>query len=150
MHDIKKILVPTDFSKDTVRILDTAALIARKFGAVIHLVFVVESLDAYAGFAVPHPSLENLEKDLLNRAKGKMEEFIAGLPKALTPHHNVILNGKVPEQIINYADIEECDLIVIGTRACKEVHRTLFGSVTERVIRTATCPVLSMNPCPEG
>ncbi|MFZ5774425.1 MAG: universal stress protein [Thermodesulfobacteriota bacterium] len=147
MNDIKKILVPTDFSQDTVRVLETAATIARKFGASIHLAFVVESLDAYAGFAVPHPSLSKLEQDLLERAGRKMEEFAAAHASKEIPCVTTILHGKVPEQIVRHAAMEGIDLIVIGTRTCKEVQRALFGSVTERVVRTASCPVLTMNPC---
>ena len=147
MTDIKKILVPTDFSEHANRVLQAAIMIARKFGAAIEVVFVVESLDAYAGFAVPHLPLENLEKELLERAKRKMAEFIGENMAKDIPHASAVLNGKVPEEIVRHAEAQGCDLIMIGTQTCKGVEKALFGSVTERVIKTAHCPVLSMNPC---
>ena len=147
MNNITKILVPTDFSEHSNKVLQSAAMIARKFGAAIELVFVVESLDAYAGFAVPHLPLENLEKDLLDRAKRKMTEFVnEHMPKDI-PNASAVLNGNVPKEIVRHAKAQGCDLIMIGTQTCKGVEKTLFGSVTERVIKTAHCPVLSMNPC---
>jgi nucleotide-binding universal stress UspA family protein len=147
MNDIKKILVPTDFSEHSSRVLQSAIMIARKFGAAIEVVFVVESLDAYAGFAVPHLPLENLEKELLERAKRKMSEFIDENMAKDIPHASAVLNGKVAEKIVRHAEAQGCDLIMIGTQTCKGVEKSLFGSVTERVIKTANCPVLSMNPC---
>lgn len=147
MHDIKKILVPTDFSDHSNRVLQSALMIARKFEAAIEVVFVVESLDAYAGFAIPHLPLENLEKDLLERAKHKMTEFVNENMPPDIPHTSAVLNGKVPEEIVRHAKATDCDLIMIGTQTGKGVEKALFGSVTERVIKSAHCPVLSMNPC---
>ncbi|HIJ89679.1 MAG: universal stress protein [Desulfobulbaceae bacterium] len=147
MTDIKKILVPTDFSEHSNKVLQSASMIARKFGASIEVVFVVESLDAYAGFAVPHLPLENLEKDLIERAKRKMKDFIEANMEKDIPHASAVLNGNIPKEIVRHAKAEGCDLIMIGTQTCKGVEKTLFGSVTERVIKTADCPVLSMNPC---
>jgi nucleotide-binding universal stress UspA family protein len=147
MNDIKKILVPTDFSEHSNRVLQSAIMIARKFEAAIEVVFVVESLDAYAGFAVPHLPLENLEKDLLERAKRKMAEFIEEHVAHDVPHASAVLNGNVPGEIVRHAKATDCDMIMIGTQTCKGTEKALFGSVTERVIKTAHCPVLSMNPC---
>jgi nucleotide-binding universal stress UspA family protein len=147
MNNISKILVPTDFSEHSNRVLQAATMIARKFGAAVELVFVVESLDAYAGFAVPHLPLENLEKGLVERAKRKMTEFLAENLDKDIPHASAVLNGNVPKEIVRHAEAQGCDLIMIGTQTCKGVEKTLFGSVTERVLKTAHCPVLSMNPC---
>jgi len=147
MKDIKKIMVPVDFSEQTDPIIQSAEMIAKKFEATIHVVFVVESLAAYAGFAIPHPHLDTLEKDLLVRAERKMTEFLGDFLDPRTPHTSVILRGNVAAELAGYAKQEGIDLIIIGTRNCKAIEKTLFGSVTERVIKTAPCPVLSMNPC---
>jgi len=147
MDTITKILVPTDFSPHSNRVLQSAIMIARKFEAAIEVVFVVESLDAYAGFAVPHLPLENLEKELLDRAKRKMTEFSTENMPLDLPHASAVLTGKVAGEIVRHAKATGCDMIMIGTQTCKGVEKTLFGSVTERVIKTAHCPVLSMNPC---
>lgn len=147
MNDIKKILVPTDFSEHSNRVLQSAIMIARKFGSAIEVVFVVESLDAYAGFAIPHLPLETLEKDLIERAKHKMTDFLEENMANDIPYTSAVLNGNVPKEIVRHAETKNCDLIIIGTQTCKGVEKALFGSVTERVIKSASCPVLSMNPC---
>lgn len=147
MHEIKKILVPTDFSAHSNRVLQAAIMFARKFEATIEVIFVAERLDAYAGFAVPHLPLENLEKELVERAKRKMTEFIEENMASDVPHTGTVLRGNVPEEIVRHAKAAGCDLIMIGTQTCKGVGKTMFGSVTERVLKTAECPVLSMNPC---
>ena len=147
MEEIRKILVPVDFSEDSGKVLKTAAMIAGKFGAAVDVVFVVESLAAYAGFAVPHLPLADLERDLLTRAERKMDEFLDTHTDGKIPCAGRVLSGKAAEQIVKYAGAEKCDLIVMGTRTCGASHKALFGSVTDRVIKTAPCPVLSMNPC---
>lgn len=147
MTDFKKILVPVDFSEHSVNILNSARAIAQKFTAAVEVVFVVEGLAPYAGFVVPHISLDNMEKDLITRAEGKMDDFMEENGDTSVPHSSKVLNGKIAEQIVLYCEKAGCDLIVIGTHACKGLEKTLFGSVTERVLKTAPCPVLTLNPC---
>lgn len=148
MKEIKKILVPVDFSENSGKILQTAAMIAGKFDAVIEVVFVVESLAAYAGFAIPHLPLAELEKDLLSRAERKLDEFLNHHRDKNIPHTGKVPRGNIAEEIVRYAKAEHCDLIIMGTRSCRgSAQKALFGSVTARVITTAPCPVLSMNPC---
>ncbi|HIJ78476.1 MAG: universal stress protein [Desulfobulbaceae bacterium] len=147
MKDIKKILVPIDFTAHSEKIVESAALVAGKFEALLEVVFVVETLEGYAGFAVPHISLDNLEKDLINRAQNKMEDFINDFPHKNISFNGKVLYGKVAEQIVNHAEAEGCDLIVIGTQTCRGLEKMIFGSVTEKVIKSAACPVLTLNPC---
>ncbi len=147
MQEIKTILVPIDFSAQTNSVLQSACMVARKFGAAIHVIFVVELLDAYTGFAVPHLPLESLEGELFNRAEKMMAEVIAQEMDPKVPCTSRVLKGKIAEEIVTYAREAGCDLIVISTHACRGVERAIFGSVTDRVIKTASCPVLSMNPC---
>ncbi len=147
MSDINKILVPIDFTEFSSKIVEYAETIAEKFGAEIEVLFVVESLESYAGFAVPHISLDVMEKDLIDRAEAKMEDFLEANISPNISRSGKVLNGIIAEQIINYAQTHSSDLIVMGTHACKGIERALYGSVTERVVKTAPCPVLSMNPC---
>ena len=142
MNDIKKILVPTDFSEDSKKILQSAIMIARKFDAAIDVVFVVASLDAYADFASPPVPLEKLEKDLCARANRKMIEFIEENMAKDIPHTSVVLNGNVPQEIVRHAQTAGHDLIMVGAHDCKKV--------TERVIKTAQCSVLSIQPSMQG
>jgi nucleotide-binding universal stress UspA family protein len=147
MKDIKKIIAPIDFTTHSENIVESAALVASKFNALIEVVFIVESLEGYAGFAVPHISLDNLEKDLISRAQNKMDDFIKDFADKNIPLSGKVLYGNVAEQIVSHADDQGCDLIVIGTHTCRGLEKILFGSVTEKVVKTASCPVLTLNPC---
>lgn len=139
MNDIKKILVPTDFSEHSKKVLQSAIMIARKFDAAIDVVFVVASLDAYADFAVLPMPLEKLEKDLHGRASRKMTDFIEENMAKDIPHTSVVINGNVPQEIVRHAKTVGYDLIMIGAHDCK--------NVTEQVIKIAPCSVLSIQPC---
>jgi nucleotide-binding universal stress UspA family protein len=62
-----------------------------------------------------------------------------------SPFESSILWGQAAERIINYAEIENFDLIVIGTHGHTGLDKMLFGSVAEKVIKLAPCPVLTIN-----
>lgn len=146
MNEITKILVPIDFSKNAPKILKSAVYVAKKFDAELRIVYVVESLDAYAGFAVPHISLTKLEEELRIGAENKMTDFIEENTPQGIAYKDKVLVGDVAEEIKNYADNEQCDLIIIGTHGYKGLEKTLFGSVAEKVLKVAPCPVLTINP----
>lgn len=146
MDKITKILVPVDFSKNAPKILNSAAYVAEKFAAELCIVYVVESLNAYTGFAIPHISLTKFEEELRKSAENKMAEFIEENTPEGVAHKNKVLTGDVAEEIKNYADNEKCDLIIIGTHGYKGLEKTLFGSIAEKVLKVAPCPVLTINP----
>ena len=149
MTEIKKILLAIDFSQNAPKILDSAAHIAKKFDAELCIVHVVESLNDYAGFAVPHISLHKLEEDLLKGAESKMAGFVEEQMEDLKisiPYKDKVLSGDVAAEIKKYVEQEQCDLIIIGTHGYKGLEKTLFGSVAEKVLKAAPCPVLTINP----
>jgi len=146
MKEIKKILVPVDFSNNSPKLLDAAVYLAKNFNARLEVVYVVESLDNYSGFAVPHISLENFEQELREAAERKMEAFLEDNLEEGIAHDARILSGDVPAEITRHAKDAGCDLIVIATHGYKGLEKALFGSVAERVVKTAPCPVLTINP----
>ena len=149
MTNIKKILVAIDFSENASKIVDSAFFFANKLGAELSIVHVVEGLDKYSGFVIPHISLGNLEQDLLKGAELKMEDFIdehlAG-KKTPVPYKYKVLVGDVGDELKKYAAQENCDLLIIGTHGHKGLEKTLFGSIAEEVLKSAPCPVLTVNP----
>lgn len=149
MLEIKKIVVAVDFSENAAKVLRAATHFANKFGAELCIVHVVESLVDYKGFVVPHISLEKLEEDLIKSAERKMADFVEEEMAALktsVPYKDAVLSGDVPEELKKYVDQEQCDLIIIGTHGYKGLEKTLFGSVAEKVLKAAPCPVLTINP----
>jgi nucleotide-binding universal stress UspA family protein len=137
MLSIKKILVPTDYSDAAENALRYAIDLAEKIGAEIELVHAWQ-LSAYAS-----PSSElakGMERDL--------SKDLEGLARRYSGHHVVIRRhlrmGPPYAEIIDAAKELGCDLIVMGTTGRTGLEHFLLGSVAERVVRMAECPVLTV------
>ena len=141
--DIKRILVPLDFSTSSRRALDYAVGVARQFDASLHLVHVCEvpsmmtaSMDAYAiAYADWSQRLgEEAERELV-----KITASIKGLMVTTE-----VLFGGAASAIIEAAETNNADLIVMGTHGHGAVMHLMMGNVAERVVRGAPCPVLTV------
>ena len=141
--DIRKILVPTDFSANSEAALDYAAAMARKFGAAIYLLHVCEvpamitgSMDAYA------IAYTDWSRNLGDEA----ERALAGLAGRFTgiPLSSEILFGNPARCIITAAKTNDADLIVMGTHGHGPVMHLMMGNVAERVVRMSPVPVLTV------
>ncbi len=146
MKEFRKIMVPVDFSENSNTLLRDAADIAEKFGAELSVVFVVQSFEDYSGFFVPHIPINQFEEELFRGATEKMEKFLAENLKTGIPCHSKILQGDVAETLVEFATANDISLIIMGTHGYKGLEKVLFGSVAERVVKTAPCPVLTINP----
>jgi nucleotide-binding universal stress UspA family protein len=145
MKPIKKVLIPIDFSSNAKKIFLSGVEMAKQFDAQIHILYVAQTLQNYEGFFVPHRPISELEGELVQGAERKMEAFLAENQGAVRCQSKVLL-GDVAEEIVNYARQENIDMIIMGTHGYKGLERALFGSVAEKVVKTARCPVLTINP----
>ena len=145
MKEIKKVLVPVDFSENSQKILQQAVFFAEKLHAGVAVVFVVQSIDDYSGFFVPHMPIAQFEDELLASARKKMDSFLAENLKGVA-HESAVLAGDVAEEIIRSVAEMGAGMIIMGTHGYKGVEKILFGSVAEKVVKTAPCPVLTINP----
>lgn len=141
--DIKKILVPTDFSANSEPALDYAAAMARKFDAAIHLLHVCEvpammtgSMDAYA---IAYTDWSQDLGDEAERALLRLEGRFTGIPVT-----NEVVFGNPARCIIAAAKTDEVDLIVMGTHGHGPVMHLMMGNVAERVVRMSPVPVLTV------
>ena len=146
MKEIKKILVPVDFSENSQKVLRMAADVAGRFKAELIVIFVVQSFDDYSGFFVPHIPIIQLEEEMVKSAEEKMKSFAAETLNGSVPHSTAVLSGDVVEEINRFAGEEKADMIVMGTHGYKGLDKILFGSVAEKIVKTAPCPVLTINP----
>ena len=146
MNKIEKILVPIDFSENSAKVLDTAIFFAEKFNAKLFVVFVMQTLEDYSGFFVPHMPIAQFEEEMRQSAEKKMGSFIEENMKKGVPHDATVLNGDIAEELINYAKDKDTDLIIMGTHGYKGLEKVLFGSVADKVVKLAPCPVLTVNP----
>ena len=147
LKNVKKILVPVDFSDNSKKVFKEAVNVAGKFDAELVCLFVVQSFDDYSGFYVPHMPIVQFQDEMQASAEKKMIEFLEdNLPTGQAGSSKVIV-GDVGDEIVAFAAREKIDMIVMGTHGYKGLERVLFGSVAEQVVKTAPCPVLTVNPC---
>ncbi len=146
MQKISKILVPVDFSKASIKILQYACFVGKQFNATLQILYVVEGLDKYSSISIPHISFTELEKELLQSSETKMEVFLEENMDQSISHESKVLVGDIAENIKSVAAETETDLIIMGTQGYRGLEKALFGSVAEVVVKTAPCPVLSINP----
>ncbi|MCK5192249.1 MAG: universal stress protein [Desulfobulbaceae bacterium] len=143
---VDKILVPVDFSENSNKIARYGAFVAKQFGAEIHLLFVAQIFQDYSEFFVPHMPVIQFEEDLVASAENRMVSFVEeNLEKDFTGSVKV-LAGDAAETILEYAQEQEIDMIVMGTHGYKGLEKVLFGSVAEKVVKMSSCPVLTVNP----
>ena len=151
IRDIKHIVTPIDFSENSKLIADSAAFMAGKYGAAFHLVFVVQNFEDYSGFFVPQMHMPNLEDELLSGAEERMLRFMNDYEKdyiglGVSEIKTKVLMGDVAEQIVEYSNEIHADMIIMGTHGYKGLEKIMFGSVADKVVRSALCPVTTINP----
>lgn len=141
----KKILCPVDFSEFTDETLAYAVDIAKKYQSELHLLHVIPNLNyftPYESFLTPE-NLVAVEKNIENEIN---DDFDKILNKLDVPAKKIIKNGAAFVEIIEYAASESIDLIIMGTHGRSGIKHVLIGSVAEKTIRKATCPVLTVRP----
>ncbi len=147
---IKTVVTPIDFSDNAGLIVESAAYMAGTFGASLHVVFVVQNFEDYSGFFVPQMNVPNIEHELYIGAQEQMESFCKEhsnyFNKAGVQIASQVLVGDVAEKIVEYAGENDADMIVMGTHGYKGLERIMFGSVADKVVKSATCPVMTINP----
>jgi nucleotide-binding universal stress UspA family protein len=150
---MKKILVPTDFSTEADYALEVAAKIAAKTGAGIELLHVIEDLPhqtfSPAGDYVPQDPMDKLfVRKLIERAHEQLHERMRNSKlEGIELTHEVKVGNVFKHLGQSIAD-EKVDLTVMGTKGASGLHEILVGSNTEKVVRYAKCPVLSVREKP--
>ncbi|WP_432738249.1 universal stress protein [Maridesulfovibrio sp. FT414] len=145
MATIKKILCAVDFSDHSPVVADYASTLAKTMGAEIMCLYVAPSLDQYVGFHVPPSSIENFVGEIVTGADSTMETFIEENFKGMNVNGKVV-TGYAAEEILSIAESEGIDLVIMGTHGRAGIDRILFGSVAEKVVKSAKCPVLTIRP----
>lgn len=145
MSRITRLVVPTDFSPASNIAFDYALELAVREGASIHLLHVVDD----ASYAAAYPDgmfveLPGLRERLIAEAIARLDEAVRTGEAAkvtITPH---VLIGRPAPSITQEAGNCGADLIVMGTHGRSGFAHLMLGSVAERVLRTAQCPVLTV------
>lgn len=146
MVRITRILVPTDFSDTSDAALRYARTLADTFGASLHLIHAFD--DPYAAGALA-PEVygtipEELRESALRAAETNLRERLPEVDQERLRGSREIVMGAPAPAIVKYATGNDVDLIVMGTHGRGGVAHLLLGSVAEKVVRTAPCPVLTV------
>ena len=143
MIALKKILVPTDFSECSAAAVSYGRALATAFGAELHLLHVVQDpyTQPWAAEAFPAP-LGDLLQEWEQQAEARLKTLIPETERATSIAATVI--GSPFYEIVRYAAEHNVDLIVIGTHGRGPLGHMLLGSVAEKVVRKAPCPVLTV------
>ncbi len=145
MIDLHRILVPTDFSKSSDNALTYAVAFAEKFGASIHLLHVVQDLALFIPEAImASPPLTAPVEQFRAAAREALDRAIGGLNRPGLTVHPEVGEGVPAEEIIRVARERDVDLIVMGTHGHTGLAHVLLGSICEKVVRRAPCPVLTV------
>jgi len=140
----KRILVGCDFSSDSDLAFKNSLSMAQEFQSELHMVHVVEPSGYKDLFKMPAESGDKFKEDLFDMIKGRLKSMVPDEALNWLTLNTHLLVGKPYDEIIRYAEINDMDLIVLGIRGHGMVEDLLVGSTTDRVIRRAPCPVLSI------
>ncbi|HHM23969.1 MAG TPA: universal stress protein [Bacteroidetes bacterium] len=142
--EVKNILVPVDFSTYSAEALKYAVSVGELYGSRLHLLYVVEEPVYPAFYSSGTFNALQILSDLPQRAKRAMTKFLKENAPTELKVVKEVRDGKPEDEILQYADEKKIDLIVMATHGLSGLDRFLLGSTTERVIRKAKCPVLSV------
>lgn len=144
MIEIKSILFPTDFSECSSQALLYAVDIAKRYGSKVYILHVVYDISKAVDQYVSPLAIEEMYKDIIQRAKEEIEKFSYDELTSLIDIERIVITGIPHEEIINFVNKHNIDLIVMGTHGRKGIDRILFGSTAANVVRFAPCPVLTV------
>jgi nucleotide-binding universal stress UspA family protein len=141
---LKKVLVPTDFSESAKHAFTYGVSFAREYKAELVLLHVVENLTVgYASDLFPVPMAEVFQ-EISGYAKAELAKLAEEARQKGIAVSELVAQGKPSAEIIRYAAENGVDMIVLGTHGKGMLDQALFGSTTERVVRRAPCPVLTV------
>ena len=146
-HEIKlkKILVGCDFSPDSGQAFNHALSLAQEFEAELHLAHVIEPPAQPDLHKVDKPVSEEIQQDYRDFLTQKLKDMVPEEARYWCTPQTSLLEGQPYEKIVRYAETEDIDMIVLGARGHGLVKTLFLGSTTDRVVRRAPCPVLSVS-----
>ena len=148
--EIKKILVPIDFSDYSKNALKYAVNIVETFKAEMFLIYVVEPVIYPPDFSMGQIAIPSVNTEWDERAKEELKKLAESeIPKEIKVQ-TIVKTGKPFIEIIDTATEKDIDLIVIATHGHSGMEHILFGSTAEKVVRKAPCPVLTLREPVKG
>jgi len=141
MINLRRILVPTDFSLTSAAAFRFAIALARRFAARVDVLNVTD----YPGTAAEEDYPIGIVETMQNAAHDRLRRLLTEQDMEDLQADCATRIGLPAEEIVQYADEHAIDLIVMGTHGREGVMRVVLGSVAETVVRRAPCPVLTVH-----
>jgi nucleotide-binding universal stress UspA family protein len=142
--EIKKVLVPVDFSDYSKSSLRYAVNFAKHFNAELFLVYVVEPMVYPPDFSMGQIAIPSVDVEMDKRAVEELNNLAGKEIPSELKSKVIVKTGKPFVEIIETASAEDIDLIIIATHGHTGIEHVLFGSTAEKVVRKAPCPVLTL------
>jgi nucleotide-binding universal stress UspA family protein len=144
MLKIERILCPVDFSEFSAKAYDYAYSLARRYGAKLFLEHVVQPLTSVFPYYAFPDSVKQVYSNLNAEAEKQLQDWAEKHRRDGVQPDFVVHNGSLAESILSFAEKRAVDLIVMGTHGRHGLDRLTMGSVTEKILRKAPCPVLAV------
>ncbi len=145
MVKIERILCPVDFSEYSIRAYDYAYSLAKHYSAQLVIEHVVQPITVtYPYYGFPDVTAYDVYWNITSDAEKRLQDLVRTHQVNGVRPEWVVEKGVAPDAILSVAEEREASLIVMGTHGRRGLDRLALGSVTERVIRRARCPVLAV------
>ncbi len=138
MFDVRSVLVPIDFSACSLAALQHALALAGPRRGTVHLLHVVDPIASGLGDGAP------IASDVLTRFEDRLNRLTDGVQARDSTTEMHVAVGSIEHEILDMVDRYAVDLIVMGTHGASGWGHLLLGGTTERVVRRAPCPVLTV------
>ncbi len=146
MKKFDKILFATDLTEFSECAFDYALALAKEFNSKLLILHVINQPLGLQDYYAPPISFEPIMEEIKKSAEGMMDEFCEKKIKGYGNFEKFIVSGVPYFEILNKAEAEKVDLIVIGTHGRAGVDLFIFGSTAEKVLRKSVCPVMTVRP----
>ena len=143
--NIKSILIGCDFSPDSEVAFEHGLSLAQEFQSELHLAHVIETSIYQELHKTDSPVEEELQQEIKVKLIQKLQDMVPEEARNWCKPQTNLLEGHPYEELVKYAEKHNIDMIVLGTRGHGLVKSLLIGSTTDRVVRRAPCPVLSVS-----
>jgi len=144
--NLRRIVVPQDFSDYSLHALKYAVTLAGLFNSELIILHVVEPIVYPADFSFGQVSIPAMEEEIRKHSEEQLNELVTKEIPSSIKVTSIIKVGKPFIEIIEVAKTENADLIVISSHGRTGMDHVLFGSTADKVVRKAPCPVLTVRP----
>jgi nucleotide-binding universal stress UspA family protein len=142
---IKNVLVATDFSEPAAAALAYGRELARSYGATLHVLNAIDDIRWRYSLDMSPALLVGVQDDLEENSRQWLAKLLTDEDRTqLHARPVTFISGSPADTIVEYAKSAKIDVIVIGTHGRRGMSHMLMGSVAERVVRLAPCPVLTV------